>query len=244
MPLAIVHPLDLAVVAGSSSAGSGLANLLTPDPKEAFVAEGAGVCTIALDLGTALTFDTVLLGYTNASAADNIAVLPGLSGGAYSYGAFAHSFRRSPMRHGLVTLGAPMTQRYLRIYTATGAQLVAGDAAVGLAMRPGHDLGSGRPVSDTGRTERTFGGSLGSEAGTTASGWQWTMPALTNDQRDQLHAMTLDLGTTGSALVVEDPVPSNGLNERIHWGKLVLRESFERLSGDESKWTMQIQDWA
>lgn len=51
MTLAILQPLALTLDAARSSAGSGLANLATPNPREAFVAAGTAA-TIIVDLGS------------------------------------------------------------------------------------------------------------------------------------------------------------------------------------------------
>lgn len=243
MTLAILQPLALTLDAARSSAGSGLANLATPNPREAFVAAGTAA-TIIVDLGSVQAFDTVLLGFTNAAATDRIAVAPGLDAEAVA-GSFAHSFRRAPvLRHGLAMLPAPVRSRYLRLQVKTAAPLVAGIVVVGEALRPNHDWNAGRPIIDTGRVERLLGGGFGKDRGVAAGGWQWVMPDLSPDLSERLYALALDVGLAGELLVIEDPAVTPALNERIHWSLFGKFEPFERQPDGTAKWAMQVQDWA
>ncbi|MGW8138966.1 hypothetical protein [Sphingomonas zeae] len=241
--LSIVHPVAFTPDAGRSSAGTGLANLATPSPREAFAAAAAQT-TIVLDLGTAQAIDHVVLGFTTASAADSFAVVPGLDGAAVP-GTFGHSYRRAPLlRHGLCVLPAPVVTRYVQLRINAAAPIRAGVAVVGQAMRSAYEYGSGRPLVDTGRSERLWSGGFGGEDGAVAGGYAWTMVDLADALRDRLYAMQLDLGTTGDFLVVEDGAAPEGLNERIHWGRFPKLETFERQADGTSKLPMAITDWA
>jgi len=243
--LGITHPLSTTVVAGSSSAGDGLANLLTPHPREAFAAAAAGQVAITLDLGTAQPVDTVFLGFTNAEAGEAFAVQDG--GGATLFaGAFAHSYRRRPMRHAVAQLPAPVVTRTLRLVATTARPLVAGVAAAGLSVRPasGHEWGAGRPIADPGRAERLLDGGFAVQRGGVGGGWSWTMPALTDDEAERLYALSLDAGTGETVLVVEAGDAPVAANERLHWGLLTKLEPFARQQPGETKWAMQVQDWA
>lgn len=241
--LSIVHPLAFTVDQARSSAGAGHANLATPSPREAFAATAAQT-TIVLDLGNAQSIDRVVLGFTTASGADSFAVVPGLDGAAVP-GVFAHSYRRAPvLRHGLCVLPAPVVTRYVQLRVTAAAPIRAGVALVGQAMRSAYEYGSGRPLVDTGRSDRLWSGGFGGESGAVAGGYAWTMVDLTETLRDRLYAMQLDLGTTGDFLVIEDETASAGLNERIHWGRFPKLETFERQADGTSKLPMAIGDWA
>lgn len=242
----MVAPLPAAVVAANTTAGAGQGFLLTPDPREAFVAGGAGDAAIALDLGGVTSVDTFFLGFTNRDAGAAVDVYAGAGDGALIGSAtVAHSYRRAPRRHAALLLAAPRVDRYFRIVSRGAGQLVAGVAAVGLSLRPaGFDQDWGRPISDTTAVQRQQLGSFGIDPGVTAGGLEWTMPGLTDDLRDRLYALQLDLGVGGTILVGEDADATPGLNERLHWGLLTKLEPFARQAPGESKWTMQVQDWA
>ncbi|MDQ1229263.1 hypothetical protein [Sphingomonas sp. SORGH_AS_0879] len=241
--LSIVQPLAFTVDQGRSSGGAGLGNLATPSPREAFAA-AAAQATIVLDLGSAQAVDRIVLGFTTAAATDGFSVVPGLDGAAVA-GVFAHSYRRAPvLRHGLCVLPAPVTTRYLQLKVAAAAPIRAGIAVVGLAMRTAFEHGSGRPLVDTGRSERLSSGGFGGEPGAVAGGFAWTMVDLPDPMRDRLYAMQLDLGTTGDFLAIEDEAGTEGLNERIHWGRFPKLETFERQADGTSKLPMAIGDWA
>ncbi|MBZ6383140.1 hypothetical protein [Sphingomonas sanguinis] len=241
--LSIVHPIAFTVDQARSSGGAGLANLATPSPREAFAASTANA-TIVLDLGSAQAIDRVVLGFTTASAADGFAVVPGLDGAAVQ-GVFGHSYRRPPvLRHGLCVLPAPVVTRYVQLRVTAAAPIRAGVAVVGQAIRSAYEYGSGRPLVDTGRSDRLWSGGFGGEGGAVAGGYAWTMVDLTDELRDRLYAMQLDLGTTGDFLAIEDEAATFGLNERIHWGRFPKLETFERQADGTSKLAMAIGDWA
>lgn len=247
--LSIVQPLPLAVVPAASSAGTGLAALLTPNPREPFVAAAAGTTTISLDLGAAVEIDTVLLGFTNAPAGTAFTI-QGDSGQAFA-GRVAHSYRRAPvMRHAAAVLGASIVTRNVRIVVEASARLIAGVVAVGKALRPGqlgdrqsgHEWGSGRPIVDSGRAERLLAG-FGTQEGSVAGGWSWTMP-LADEEAERLYAVKLDTGTTGSILVLEHAdTTALAFNEAVHWGKFTKLEPWTRQGPGDTRWALQVQDW-
>ena len=45
-------------------------------------------------------------------------------------------------------------------------------------------------------------------------------------------------------LVVEDPDQTDGLTERVHWGLFRKLDTYERLDPQNTKWSLQIADWA
>lgn len=256
--MAIVRPMQLSISVARSSAGSGHANLTAPSPREGFVAAAAGVCDLVIDFGggTVRSIDTIFLGFTNAAADVTMTLYRGedLTQQLWT-GTFLHSYREAPMRHAAIVLPAPtQAARYYRLRCDSPAQpFVAGVVAAGRAIRPGKDLaipgtgiepGSGRPVTDTGRIDRLFGGGFGINRGAVAGGFQWTFAGLSDDERERLYALHLDLGGTSPVLVVEDPDATTAANEGVHWGYWTKFEPWSRAQPGESKWTMQVQDWA
>ncbi len=134
--------------------------------------------------------------------------------------------------------------RYVQLRVTAAAPIRAGVAVVGQAMRSAYEYGSGRSLVDTGRSDRLWSGGFGGERGAVAGGYGWTMVDLTDELRDRLYAMHLDLGTTGDFLAIEDEAATTGLNERIHWGRFPKLETFERQADGTSKLAMAITDWA
>lgn len=242
MSVRLLFPLPFAIDVAASGAGAGHANVATPDPREAFIAAGVPA-TIAIDLGVATAVDALFVGYTDAPA--GTAVSAGFDGGALAQvGAIAHSFRRAPLRHALAVLPAARAVRRIRLQLAAGGAI--GVVAVGLSLdiASGYDQGSGRPIADATRVERLLDGGFAVEAGRAAGGFSWTLPALTDDERDRLYALALDAGTGTTIMVAERIDRPEGANEALHWGLLSKLEPWARQQPGETKWSLQVQDWA
>jgi len=252
--IAIVRPIaPVAISAGRE-------RLLTPNPKEAYTSAAIGIgsgTNVGLDMGAAVSLDSFFLGFTDVPASTTLTVhtIAAMGGAVTALVAdrpIAHSNLFSPRRHALAIAPAPVAARYWRLslYNNTGAAIPAGFTmgvlAVGKAFSPtwGHEWGAGRPYEDTGSAERLFGGGFGINDGVLASGYQWTFGDLSDAEREQLHAIVMDRRGTRSALVVEDPDPTDGLNERIHWGLFDRLEPFERVQAGLTRWNLKIRDWA
>jgi len=244
LPL-IVNPLPIAAIAQTVGTGAGLDNLATPNPKEAFVASGAGQVTIAIDFGVHVVIDTVFLGFTNLPEGASIDLLGDDAPIGSAVG--SHSYRRAPARHAFVAFDAPigLTSLQLRVPGFDQA-LVAGIVAAGLGVRAsaGVEPDWGRPITDTSVVSRLPGGSFGIDRAAASGGYQWTMPALTDIERDQLYALQLDVGIGSTILAIEDPAAVLGRNEVAHWSLITKPDVFARTMPGESKWPWQVQDWA
>lgn len=242
MTVTILHPLPIAIDVAASSAGAGHASVLTPDPREAFIA-GAVPATIVLDLGAPSPIDTLFVGYTDAPAGS--LVTAAFDGGPVeAMTPIAHSFRRAPLRHALIRLPAPRVAQRATLQLAGGGAIGVVAAGLALAIGSGYEQGSGRPISDPTRVERLLGGGLAIEAGVAAGGFAWTLPALTDDERDRLYALALDAGIGTTLLVAERIDRAEGANEALHWGTLTRLEPWARQQPGETKWALQVQDWA
>ncbi len=243
--LAIVRPLTLNNVAGSMP---GAARLMTPDPKEAAIGDG-GAETIDIDLGSVQSIDTIFLGYTSAAAGETVSFTYGPTGYTTTSGGTipaGDTEMLSPKRHFVKVLSAPISARYIRISGTFAAGYAIGVVVVGLAFRPtwGHEFGSGRTVETTGTAERLFGGGFGIDDGVTAGGWQFTLGDLQPADLKKLYAIARDRGETKSILIIEDPDPTGDLSDRCHWGLFRKLEAYERLNPLDTRWSLQIGDWA
>lgn len=251
--LLVVRPLPPTAIVGSSGI-TAPGNLLTPDPKEAaLVAAGGG--SITLDLGTVVQVDTAFVGYHTATAATwAMGGNDGTPGNGIPASLTVAAV--SPLnptgtadlpRHACVRSAVVRSSRYWQFqFGAQAGGYLVGCIALGLAFQPslGHEYGSGRQVGDTSSVSRLRGGGFGIDPGVTFTGWRWTMGDLTDDEVAQLYAIQRRTGTAKTVLVVEDPDPTPGLNERIHWGLMQKLEPYERLAPGATRWAMTIDDWA
>jgi len=246
--LLIVKPVQPVAVVGRTE----LARTLTPDPKEA--ANTAAWGSIRVDFGAAVTIDSVFIGYHNAAAGQQWAAgTAAASGGglidtlvptqplqSVGYGELSHSFVR----------GAPLTSRYFEVNTNGGPGNVAvtiGVIAFGLAWQPefGNEYGSGGVINDTGSADRLSGGGFAINEGVITGGWEWSMGDLSNDEMQRLyHGILRRVGNTKTVLVVEDPDPTDGLKDRLHWGLLTKIDRYERFAPNACRVSMRVDDWA
>jgi hypothetical protein len=241
----VFNPLPMAAV--TSPAGyTGGDNLLTPDPKEVAVTMlGPGVGSFDIDMGAAVTIDTLLLG--------------GLSAGNYLY-AFASAtgmgtgittlaFPGGPTNaapYGFLKLAQPVTSRYFRIQAGTSVALFTlGVIALGLSFQPTHnrEWGGGRLLIDTGSKERLLGGGFGIGRGVRKAAYRWTFGDLLDAELDALWNLALDRGETSAIVVVEDPAETVGLGNRIHYGLFDRFEAFERQNPSQTRWALSVEDW-
>lgn len=231
----LMLPLPATIAAAESHGGPAIDNVLTPDPREAFVAGGA--FAITLDLGAIVAVDTFFIGYTDAVG--GLAWSASVPGGAVvASGGFLTSYRRAPMRHAATVLNQPIMTQYLT-FSAAGPMTI-GVVAAGLSIRADYEWGGGRPISDTGRADRLATG-FGIERGVTAGGWSWTFAGVDDDTAERLYALALDAGTTETVLAFEDAASIR--NEAWHWGTLTRLEPYSRQAPGENKWAMQVQEW-
>lgn len=251
--LLILAPAPIAAIAASR--GTGVANLLTPDPREVWADTAVGTpATIDIDLGAVRPVDTVFLGYVlPPAAAASWTITGGAAGYADSVIKAAGALRvpdvagRSPKLSHALWHGASVNVRYLRLsltQPAANPTLTAGVVLVGTALLPefGQEWGSGRRAIDTGSSTALPGGGFAVVEGARKAAWFWTLGDLTNDELDSLWEIALDRGDTRPALVVEDAAATSGLRRRIHYGKFTFRQ-FERANPNRNRWELQIEEW-
>lgn len=227
--------------------------MLSPDPKEVAVSPGgSGGATYLLDFGQPVALDSVFLGYHSATGPQEWAFVTSDSAGNQTgtligTTAFAPS-GYGPPYHSFVRAANPLTSRYWSLYTSAkgGPAFYIGVLAVGLALQfqYGTEWGAGRSIDDTGTAERLFGGGFGIDDGVAAGGYQWTFGDLQPDELRKLYQLVRERRTTRSVLVVEDPDQTDGLNERLHWGLFRKLDAYERLDPLNTKWSLQVADWA
>jgi len=253
--LLILAPAPIAAIA--SSRGSGIENLLTPDPREVWADDAVGsAASIDIDFGTARPIDTVFLGHVYPLApATSWTITGGLAGYAELTLKEAGAARANdvvgvpaPALSHAFWHGAAVTVRYLRITIAqpAGAEaLTAGVVLAGAAFVPTHnrEWGSGRKPIDTSTVTPLLDGGFSVVDGVRKTVWSWTLGDLGDAELDVLYHLALNRGQSQPVLVVEDPEATAGLRRRLHYGLFQQFQAFERRSYGRTRWELTIEEW-
>lgn len=245
---------DPIVSAGAATA----ALLLTPDPKEAWIAAG-GTVSVTHDFGSAQPWDCAFLGFTTAvagtvwslhagdtAAADTVVLAPRpIVEPVVELGTAGTAPR---IVHLLARLPALVTSRYVRITVTQpdGAPaLRAGILLLNASFVPtwSPELGGGRAPIDTGSRERLLGGGFGIGDGPVKESRQWTFGDLDDAEVDRLFALVRTRGERRPLIAVTDPEDTPGLQERICYGVLDRIEPYERRDTGKTRWAMRIESW-
>lgn len=245
--------------------GTAGANLLTPDPKEVWLAtpgQISGSTTVSLvdlDYGVDYGIDTIWLGHTNAVPGTQwyivaAATQAGLNTGTVllSQTTLAAPSNRNPPRHGL-WMGSFNVFRWWRVVivqpTSAGV-FTAGVLMLGKRFQPvwNREAGDGRRPIDLGAVERLRGGGFGRRRGAIKLAYEWVFGDLTDTDLDRLAFLISDpvdgAGQTDPVLVIEDPDNTAGLAERMHYGLFTGLDVFERtLPGVRSRWRLSMEEW-
>lgn len=252
-PIVICRPAEAAAVTVSTGAGGD--NLLTNDPKEAWISGSGGAVYAVLDLGTAQPIDFVYLGSVNGvadtswSVSYSAANAAGTGSSALVTTVAPVPRARGGLMHLLVRLAAPVTARYIRVNAdqgSGGAALTAGILRAGLSFRPewGQEWDGGRAPLDTGTRERLVSGGFGVELGVRKSMFEWTFADLSEAEREELYAFCIDVGETIPFVMVEDigdGVPAS--HETVHWCTFDRLDYYRRRDPRSSRWAFRIEEW-
>lgn len=252
----ITQPTPIAAIAASR--GTGIANLLTADPREVWLDSAVGSpATIDIDLGVERIIDTVFLGCLfNAHPGATWTISGGLAAHGETYPMVDSplrvmergDWRRRTMSHAL-WFGAEQLVRYLRIAITQpegAAPLSVGALVVGDGFQPrlNKEWGAGRGVKDTAVVTRLPLGGVAVVEGVRYGTYSWTLGDLSVEEADRLYELQLGVGESRPVLVVEDPASTAGLRNRIHYGALTGLRAFERRNAAQTSWQMSIEDWA
>lgn len=248
----IIRPLPITTTPSISGVtGSGAANLLTPSPKEAWIAQSVGTSIIDIDLGANTEIDSIFLGSTNAAAGATWSIErgTGLGTGLTALIAAGTPFRHpespGPRHHGFAHLGASVTGRYFRIaITQTDtAPLFAGTLVIGRAFTAPYEYGAGRIAIDTGAREALQDGGFGIGDGVVKAGFRWTFAGLSTTQVNALWTIAIDRGERRPVLVVEGAEGEARRNEELHYGLFDSFEAYEREAPEATRWSLSMTEW-
>jgi hypothetical protein len=242
--LLILPPAEITNAAGG---GVNPANLLTPDPREVWVAPADATVSVSISLSEPTAVDALFLGFAQLSVSAPARVLVG--GSEIASGSFAlPRYSKKRPAHALLLLDEPVTASVFDVeidVSAADRPLTLGVAMVGAAFRPNwnYEWGSGRKPIDTGVRTQLQGGGFGIDPGVVKSSWQWTLGDLDDDEIEQLFSLVMDRGETGPVLVAENPDTTPGLCERLHYGTFDQIEAYERRDVGLTSWGLKIEDW-
>jgi hypothetical protein len=257
----LLRPLPIAAVAASAGLfapgpGSGVANLLTPEPKEIYTnAGGGGVRNLDFDFGSVVSFDTIFLGFWDLAGAPGLDQFTGGAGytatdylGSVSLSSLALSSSPAPLRkHWLIRTAAPINERYIRLGITSGNTnpWSFGIAAFGLPLTTTYnrEKGGGRSIVDTGAKEGRQDGGFGIGHGTRKGAFRWVWGDLSDAELDAIYDLGLAVGETSPVVVVEDPDATTGLNERIHYATFDRFEAYERGDPTKHRWALSVTQW-
>lgn len=251
----LVSPAAIAAI--SASRGSGVANLLTRSPREAWADSAVGsAATIDVDLGAVGVIDTVYLGAVQPAAAGASWTITGGAGGyADQILKPAGPLRAidtagsAPARTCAFWTGAQVALRYLRISITqpVGSQpLTIGNLLTGAAWRPTFNMewGSGRRVIDTATITSLPDGGFSTVEGARKRALTWSLGDLADDEVDALEDILLVHGESVPLLVASDPAATVGQRARIHYGLFTGLKAFERANPAQTKWEFSFEEWA
>lgn len=243
--LQIIRPLPAQVTA----TGSGVDNLLTPSPREIWVAGAAGPQAIDIDLLSPQSIDAIYLGFTDAraDAVWTIQSIAAIGGAVTATHMAAGSMRlagnirdRFPV---FARLPAPVTGRYFRIVVNQPTVPISiGNLVVGLALEWPYAYGSGRQPIDTSRVVQLPDGGFGIDPGVVKAMFQWRFVDLDSDTLDKLWMIAEDRGESKPLVIVEGPT-SPPKATAVHYGLFRRFEQFEREDAAATKWALTVEEW-
>lgn len=250
----IAEPLPIASI--SASRGSGIDNLLSFDPREIWMDDAVGsAATIDIDLGGEQIVNMVCLAalfFADTEATWEIS--GGLEGPSQiimpsqTLRVPERDWRVRTMSHSL-WLGPEQLVRHLRIritQPSTAQPLAIGALAIANGFQPemNKEWGAGRGVKDTSTVTRLASGGVAVVEGARYGTYNWTLGDLSEEETDKLYELQLGVGESRPIVVVEDPAMTAGLRNRIHYGGLVQLRAFERRNQQQTRWQMNVEDWA
>lgn len=240
---------------GTSTVNATATNLLGQDPREVAVipVNSGGNTFVDIDLGKNVLIDSFFIGYhtaTDPTQTVQFEIL-GTFGGTpvratTTTQALLYPGATGPNFHASASLATPVTGRFVRaIFSNPVAAFNVGLFSVGLSWQPTYnfEVGSGRPIVDTGSSERLQSGGWGINTGAILGGFQWTFGDLQPAELASLYALLRSVGLTKPLWVVEDDAQTAGINERTHYGIFTKIEPYTRKDALNSAIGLQMEEW-
>lgn len=226
---------DATITTGSEASGLPASNLLTSQPGDKWRATDLNNAYVVLDLGSALEFDLIWLGYTNASSAAQwrvraAATEAGLTS-APDYDSGTVGFWPQTglgdwsFTHGFIHLSTSETRRWVRIDVSdTGngdGYFQAGRLYLSKGWQPATNVSFGFAVGfvDLGEKGRAGGGQLYAVDRELPRIWQATLGFMTETEaHDNLFDLIRRRRSSRDVLVIKDPAASDHVMENMVYG--------------------------
>lgn len=253
-------------VSGNYSApGFPHSNLLNPQPKVVYRVPLAGewLTGITFDMGWDWSMDTFALMFHNASPdllwsvevrtdaqgpnpnpIDTDNMLSGWQPATPVYPT-AIWFRR----HSILPLPAMVAGRYVRfiLYAPNGQDpdFSIGLMPFGLRVQPeyGRDWGAGRRIVDQSSRITGRGGEQHVWRGARSPSTRWSWSHLSDLEMLNLWAALSEQGESAPFVYCEDPAPTTGIHERLHYGLLTGLDYYERAQTEKSQISFKLDEW-
>lgn len=244
----IIAPEPIAAVAVTS--GTGADNLLTPSPREIWLAGSTAAQNIDIDLGEPVAIDSFFVGSTNAATAAMWTIwnATGMGSGLTQIKAAGPARAADSLgpHHCFHRLAEPVVSRYFRIQIAQAgaAPVYAGNVVLGLAFEKHREYGPGRTPIDTALRQDLTDGGFGFGDGVVKSSFAFSFIDLSAAEKNRLWAIEKRLGLRKPVLVVEDADLAAGMNEALHYGVFERFQPYERANSREWKHAGSVIDWA
>lgn len=246
--IGILAPLAIAAIASTN--GTGVANLLSPSPREVWRASAVGSSAIDVDFGGPVSIDTIFLGFTNATpdATWSVATMTSSGGAGIVLIAGVRPLRVpgsiGARQHGYLRLDEPVSTRYLRITVnqVSGANpFQAGVVLVGRAIERPYEYRAGRVALDLSKKTELVDGGFGISKGAIVSSYRFTLSGLTDEQVEDLWQIVMVIGESSPLLIVEghDTLRFS----HLHYGLFQRLEPYEREEPEDTRWGLSIRDW-
>lgn len=221
---------------------------------------------VEIDLGADTNIDTLVLMHTNLSSVGRWRVygVPAATafgtpdtepagqlilgfGGWTNFGVTPTTRQRR--RHALA-IGSEVTVRRLRIYVQDTVPqnpegvIRLGTLGIGKRWSPAFnfELGSGRRIQDRSTMREMPGGEIAGLRGARVPVTKVTWGDLTDAEMLSLWDILTDLGESEPVFLIEDPDPTTGQCERIHYG-LQASDFYERAMADKSRIELRLKEW-
>lgn len=246
--MSILRPEAIAAISTPSS-GTGAANLLTASPREVWQTASGVSHSFWIDLGSAISFDTIYLGASDVTAGASWSVYTSVSiGGSTSLvatGAFRLPAASGPRFQSILTTGAAVSARYIQIAISlpTAQAIQIGLLALGKVFTHAYAYGAGRPLIDTARRTDLIDGGFGIEGGVIKSGFRWRFIDLVTSEIDALFSLARDRGNSKPIIVVEDNTATLPPDGSVHYGLFDKFEAFERADAKDTTWALSMTEW-
>jgi hypothetical protein len=245
--IAILQPIGIAAIEISS--GTGAPNMLTAPPREVCVTGSAAGHVIDIDMGRAVTIDTLYIG--NCTVPDGaqllVHVAPSwqVSGAVISSGAFKMARSRGPGHAAFVALTAPVTSRYFRIAInlPAAASIQIGVVALGRRWEHPYAFGSGRQPIDTSRVTDLADGGFGIDPGAMKTSFKWRFIDLQDGELEDLYDLAWNLGVSRVVVIAEDIDAAPRTASSVHYGLFGKFEAYERTAPRDSSWALSMTEW-